>query len=491
MLSASSPADEADKILDIVIMKKKPVPAKTTPRQLPAEIRVSGRVDDIDEDRDAALALEVIRVHHTIRVRGVERILSMVDGVALVVDATEGPMTQTRFVLSKALARAPYRPGIVLNKSDRPISRIPQVEAVTDVADIPSQNADAPQSHQGMRPLFDINREWWGSSICPWFAALIIGADPYSTWGKKVGDGRVKKLYVRVGMDRVERDEAGAGKIISIAGIKGGGVNVTLLSTDEKTWPDGVPQPLPSTPIDPPTISFVIMANLGPLGGTEGTKLTSQMIKGRIHREALTDVALAVLPGPTSDSLEGLAADSYEVDWWSFGTMLYGIGWQTPSRANNHSDMYVRVLQDELQFSHDRPGYEEPRSCSNATPPSRSANSHKEASVFLDGRLVVHAAPSTPIDLSNASDTQNFDDTFLDVEPALDVADDLDADGDADQGPATDQEAGTEDDEANMTPSQSRSLSIHPPASSSKSSAEGEGEAKARRRIEWMRRMRM
>ncbi|KAJ7171214.1 GTP-binding protein TypA [Mycena filopes] len=293
----------------------------------------------------------------------VERILSMVDGVALVVDATEGPMTQTRFVLSKALARG-LKPLIVLNKSDRPTSRIPQVEsdlfdlfmtlgatdeqmeypllyasakqgwAVTDVKDIPSQDADAPQSHQGMKPLFDMVLEQCPpprlsrADDAPFSMITIqIENDPYvgtlylgrvhsgvirpgdaliaiDPQGKKVGDGRVKKLYVRVGMDRVERDEAGAGEIISIAGIKGGGVNVTLLSADEKTWPDGVPQPLPSTPIDPPTISIVIMANSGPLGGTEGTKLTSQMIKERIHREALTDVALAVLPGPTSDSLE-------------------------------------------------------------------------------------------------------------------------------------------------------------------------------------------
>ncbi|KAJ7017296.1 P-loop containing nucleoside triphosphate hydrolase protein [Mycena alexandri] len=296
----------------------------------------------------------------------VERILSMVDGVALVVDATEGPMTQTRFVLSKALARG-LKPLIVLNKSDRPTSRIPQVEsdlfdlfmtlgatdeqmeypvlyasakqgwAVTDVAAIPSQDPDAPpekQKHEGMKPLFDMVLEHCPpprlsrADDAPFSMITIqIENDPYvgtlylgrvhsgvirpgdaliaiDPEGNKVGDGRVKKLYVRVGMDRVERDEAAAGEIISIAGIKGGGVNVTLVSADEKSWPNGVAQPLPSTPIDPPTISVVVMANSGPLGGTEGTKLTSQVIKERIHREALTDVALRVLPGPTSDAIE-------------------------------------------------------------------------------------------------------------------------------------------------------------------------------------------
>ncbi|KAJ7790024.1 GTP-binding protein TypA [Mycena olivaceomarginata] len=284
----------------------------------------------------------------------VERILSMVDGVALVVDATEGPMTQTRFVLSKALARG-LKPLIVLNKADRPTSRPVQVEA--DLFDLfatlgasdeqmeypvltPRTATSSPAlgaagaGHEGMRPLFDAVLEHCPAPALarkeddpfrmitiqiesdPYVGTLylgrvhsgvlrpgdaLIGIDPQ---GNRVGEGRVKKIYVRVGMERVERDEAGAGEIISIAGIKGGGVNVTLLSADERTWPDGVPQPLPSTPIDPPTISVVVHANSSPLGGTEGTKLTSQVIKERIHREALTDVALTVLPGPTSDSLE-------------------------------------------------------------------------------------------------------------------------------------------------------------------------------------------
>ncbi|KAF7378098.1 GTP-binding protein [Mycena sanguinolenta] len=297
----------------------------------------------------------------------VERILSMVDGVALVVDATEGPMTQTRFVLSKALGRG-LKPLVILNKSDRPTARPVQVEAdlfdlfatlgasdeqmeypvlyasakqgwaVADLAAMPAQDSaettSLAQSHAGMKPLFDMVLEHCPSPSLsrknedPFSMITIqIESDPYvgtlylgrvhsgvlrtgdaligiDAQGNKVGEGRVKKIYVRVGMERVERDEAGAGEIISIAGIKGGGVNVTLLSADEKTWPSGVPQPLPSTPIDPPTISIVVHANSSPLGGSEGTKLTSQMIKERIHREALTDVALTVLPGPTSDSLE-------------------------------------------------------------------------------------------------------------------------------------------------------------------------------------------
>ncbi|KAF7332380.1 GTP-binding protein [Mycena kentingensis (nom. inval.)] len=296
----------------------------------------------------------------------VERVLSMVDSVALVVDATEGPMTQTRFVLSKALARG-LKPLVVLNKADRPTSRTAQVEAdlfdlfatlgatdeqmdypvlyasakqgwaVTDVSKMPEQDASGSvvSSHDGMKPLFEKILEHCAAPTLsrkeadPFSMITIqIESDPYvgtlylgrvhsgtirvgddltaiDTEGNKVGEGRVKKLYVRVGMERVERNEAAAGEIISIAGIKGGGVNVTLVSADSKFYPDGAaPAPLPSTPIDPPTISVVVHANSSPLGGTEGSKLTSQLIKERIYREALTDVALSVLPGPTSDSIE-------------------------------------------------------------------------------------------------------------------------------------------------------------------------------------------
>ncbi|KAJ7045084.1 kinase-like domain-containing protein [Mycena alexandri] len=180
--------------------------------------------------------------------------------------------------------------------------------------------------------------------------------------------------------------------------------------------------------------------------------------------------------------IQGLAY-SYEVDWWSFGTMLYemltGI---TPFWANNHSDMYVRVLQDELQFPDDRAIDQDTKSL------IRGLLQRNPALRICEPRIKRHPYFSMidwshvyykryippyipPIDPSNASDTQNFDDTFLDMEPVLDAADDLDADGDTDQEPATDHEPGTEDDEANTTPSQSRSSSIHPPMSSSKSSA--------------------
>ncbi|KAF7307509.1 hypothetical protein MIND_00545500 [Mycena indigotica] len=169
--------------------------------------------------------------------------------------------------------------------------------------------------------------------------------------------------------------------------------------------------------------------------------------------------------------IQGLAY-SYEVDWWSFGTMLYemltGI---TPFWANNHSDMYVRVLQDELQFPDDRAMDQDTKSL------IRGLLQRNPALRMCEPRIKRHPYFSMidwshvyykryippyipPIDPSNASDTQNFDDTFLDMEPVLDAADD-DA-MDTDQEPATDTER-TDGEDSNTTPSQSRSSSIQIP----------------------------
>ncbi|GLB43088.1 putative elongation factor G C-terminus [Lyophyllum shimeji] len=292
----------------------------------------------------------------------VERILSMVDGVALVVDATEGPMTQTRFVLGKALSRG-LKPFVVLNKADRPTARPAQVEsdlfdlfatlgATDEQVEYPLLYASAKQgwaqdtppkvtagsastevepTNNDMTPLFDVilshveppthlDRSKPFSMLTvqiendPYVGMLYLGRIHTgvlkvgdTVWaidseGNKVGDGKVKKIYGRKGLERVEKDVAGAGEIISVAGIKNGGVNMTLVHPDG--WSEEGPKPLPSTPIDPPTISIFVHANDSPLAGQEGTKLTSQLIRDRIHKEAETNVALTVLPGPTSESLE-------------------------------------------------------------------------------------------------------------------------------------------------------------------------------------------
>ncbi|KAG5653908.1 hypothetical protein H0H81_009500 [Sphagnurus paluster] len=164
---------------------------------------------------------------------------------------------------------------------------------------------------------------------------------------------------------------------------------------------------------------------------------------------------------------------SYEVDWWSFGTMLYemltGI---TPFWANNHSDMYIRVLQDELQFPEDRAIDQDTKSL------IRGLLQRNPALRICEPRIKKHPYFSMidwthvyykryippyipPIDPSNASDTQNFDDTFLDMEPVLDDINDEQTDTDQEPGENTDTER-TDGEESNTTPSQSRSSSIRP-----------------------------
>ncbi|KAF9055771.1 hypothetical protein BJ165DRAFT_1398570 [Panaeolus papilionaceus] len=163
---------------------------------------------------------------------------------------------------------------------------------------------------------------------------------------------------------------------------------------------------------------------------------------------------------------------SYEVDWWSFGTMLYemltGI---TPFWANNHSDMYVRVLQDELQFPDDRAIDQDTKSLIRGLlqrapslricEPRIKKHPYFSMIAIFGQRLTTSIAPYIPpIDPSNASDTQNFDETFLDMEPVLDDFNEEET-GETDQEPQTDTDR-TDGDETNTTPSQSRSSSMRP-----------------------------
>ena len=269
----------------------------------------------------------------------VERVLGMVDGVVLLVDAVEGPMPQTRFVTKKALALG-LRPIVVINKVDRPGARpdwvvdqtfdlFDKLGATDDQLDFPIIYAsglngwacmnlkDAPSqggSAADMVPLFDTVLAHVptppGSADAP--LQLQIAALDYSTYTGRLGVGRVLNGRIKPGMpvvvmnheeqvatgrinqvlgfqglDRVPVDEAEAGDIIIISGLDDIGIGVTICDKDS-------PVGLPVLPVDEPTLNMDFMVNTSPLAGTEGKFVTSRQIRDRLAKELLTNVALRV-----------------------------------------------------------------------------------------------------------------------------------------------------------------------------------------------------
>ncbi|KAJ3166228.1 hypothetical protein HDU88_003451 [Geranomyces variabilis] len=265
----------------------------------------------------------------------VERVLSMVDGVCLVVCATEGPMTQTKFVLSKALQKN-LKPLVVMNKVDRPTARPEQVEDELLELFI---GLDANEQQLEYPILYASAKDGWATnevdgsreSVLPLldqilaqvpppnvdrtapFSMLVtqIESDPYvgkcymgkiqsgvlrvgdkikslNTDGKSVVEGRVTKILMRQGLEQVPTEVAGAGDIVSVAGIDGAYVNHTICDA-------AVTKPLPFTKVDPPTISMFFFVNDSPLGGKEGKFLTSQVLRDRLFKETETNVALEVV----------------------------------------------------------------------------------------------------------------------------------------------------------------------------------------------------
>src|SRR3954447_23656664 len=274
----------------------------------------------------------------------VERILSMVDGAVVLVDASEGPMPQTKFVLSKALRRG-IRPIVAINKIDRPDERHQQVlnevfdlfaalDASEEQLDFPILYGSAKQgwmaespdgSHEaGMQPLFDlivrhvapptveegpfrmigtileanpylgriITGRITSGSIKPNQAVKVLGAD-----GKTIETGRITKILAFRGIERTPLDEAEAGDIVAIAGLTKGTVADTFCDPSVDT-------PLVAQPIDPPTVSMSFIVNNSPLAGTEGDKVTSRMIRDRLLRESEGNVALRVVEASDKDAME-------------------------------------------------------------------------------------------------------------------------------------------------------------------------------------------
>ncbi len=271
----------------------------------------------------------------------VERVLSMVDGVLLLVDAVEGPMPQTRFVTKKALALG-LRPIVVVNKVDRPGARpdwvvnhtfdlFDKLGANEDQLDFPVVYAsalngyamlDLKQTGTDMRPLFDTILKHVpapeGNPDEP--LQLQIAALDYSSFVGRIGIGRIsrgrlrpaqdvlvlagssapKKVRVNQvlgfrGIERVQLEEAMAGDIVLINGVEELSIGVTLADID---WPEA----LPMRAVDEPTLTMNFQVNTSPFAGKEGKFVTSRQLRERLEKELLTNVAMKLEETGDTDS---------------------------------------------------------------------------------------------------------------------------------------------------------------------------------------------
>ena len=271
----------------------------------------------------------------------VERGLTMVDGVLLLVDASEGPLPQTRFVLRKSLeARLPV--VLVVNKIDRPDARIEEVinevyelfldlDANDDQIDFPIVYTDARAGTATMnlaspgtdlQPLFDTLMRDIPAPVYeddhP-FQALVTNLDASLYVGRlalcrvrhgtiRRGDAilhcrldgstervKITELYVTEALGRVDADEAGPGEIIAIAGLPDVTIGESLTDPED-------PRPLPAIAIDEPSISMTIGINTSPFVGREGEKLTARLIENRLEKEIIGNVSIRVLPSERPDT---------------------------------------------------------------------------------------------------------------------------------------------------------------------------------------------
>src|SRR6056300_803887 len=274
----------------------------------------------------------------------VERILGMTDGVILLVDAAEGPMPQTKFVLGKALKQG-LRPIVVINKIDRPDGRPKEVidevfdlfvslDATDEQLDFPILYAsgragwcakELEDPRENLHPLLDLilahvpepkveqNRP---------FAMLVtlLSSDSYlgrclvgrvihgsakmndtvkaiNLQGEEVDTGRLTKLFTFAGTDRIPANVVSAGDIVCIAGLADASVADTICDIS-------VTEPLKSTPIDPPTMSVTITVNDSPFAGRDGKKVTSTVIRERLIAESETNVAITFSEAGGKESFE-------------------------------------------------------------------------------------------------------------------------------------------------------------------------------------------
>ena len=271
----------------------------------------------------------------------VERGLTMVDGALLLVDASEGPLPQTRFVLRKAL-EARLSVILVVNKIDRPDARIRAVvdevyelfldlDADAEQFDFPIvycnaryglASLDPSTPGRDLQPLFDLllthipaptydpgqglQALVTNLDASPYFGRLALCRVVQGTirrgqavvWCRRDGSAepaRISELYITEALDRVDAEEAGPGEIIAVAGIADVTIGDTLADPDD-------PRPLPAISIDEPSLSVTIGINTSPLAGREGTQLTARLLKSRLDNEQIGNVSVRVLPSARSDA---------------------------------------------------------------------------------------------------------------------------------------------------------------------------------------------
>jgi GTP-binding protein len=273
----------------------------------------------------------------------VERTLSMVDGVMLLVDASEGPLPQTRFVLRKALERQ-LPPLVVINKIDRPDARPQEVlneiydlfidlDATEEQLDFPvlytnaktgtaSFDPDAPG--QDLRPLFDAVVQYVppprGNPDAP-LQILVANLDSSDYLGRiaigRIFNGRVKigdpvavcklnavvqdtkvtKLFAFDGLKRIEIEEAAAGDIVCLAGIEDITIGETIADAEQRIA-------IPPVAIDEPTVSMIFGVNTSPMAGRDGQYVTSRQLRDRLDRELIGNVSIRLEPTDTPEQVK-------------------------------------------------------------------------------------------------------------------------------------------------------------------------------------------
>jgi GTP-binding protein len=273
----------------------------------------------------------------------VERILNMVDGVIVLVDASEGPLPQTKFVVSKALKRG-IRPIVAINKIDRPDER--HLDVLNEVFDL-FAGLDASDEQLDFPVLYGSGRDGWMAmdpsgpkeDMAPLFDLVLAHVPPpkvedgafrllattleadnflgriltgritsgtvkpnqtvkaISRDGKLIENFRVSKVLAFRGIERQPIDSGEAGDIVALAGMSVATVADTLCDPAVET-------PLPAQPIDPPTLSMTFRINDGPFAGQEGDKVQSRVIRERLLKEAERNVAIRITENPDKDSFD-------------------------------------------------------------------------------------------------------------------------------------------------------------------------------------------